>query len=123
LLGNPLTMLLGLPALLWCLWAGIVQRRRDTLAVFVLYAASLGFWIIAAKPVQFYYHYLLPSCFLLIALALALDALWQRGKRRLPIAALVASCALFGWFYPILSAAPLEGPGSFAHWMWLDSWR
>src|SRR5690606_17992328 len=27
LIGNPLTMLLGLPALLWCAWAGLFRRR------------------------------------------------------------------------------------------------
>ena len=36
---------------------------------------------------------------------------------------LAASATLFAGFYPILSAARLEGPQSFAHWMWLDSWR
>jgi hypothetical protein len=31
--------------------------------------------------------------------------------------------ALFAGFYPILSAAALESPQSFVHWMWLDRWR
>ena len=39
--------------------------------VALLYLLTLGFWIVAAKPIQFYYHYLLPSMFLLAALALA----------------------------------------------------
>jgi dolichyl-phosphate-mannose--protein O-mannosyl transferase len=56
-------------------------------------------------------------------LALVLDAMWQSGRRKLPLAVLAASAALFAGFYPILSAAPLAGPQSFAHWMWLDSWR
>lgn len=119
LIGNPLTMLLGLPALAWCLWVGLVQRRWDALAVMVLYAASLGFWIVADKPIQFYYHYFLPSCFLLAALALALDAM----PRKFGWGVLMASVALFAWFHPILSADALAGEHSFAHWMWLDSWR
>jgi dolichyl-phosphate-mannose--protein O-mannosyl transferase len=123
LIGNPLTMLLGLPALLWCAWAGVARRRWDALAVVVLYAASLGFWIVAAKPVQFYYHYLLPSCFLIAALALALDALWRRGWRWPPLLVIAASAALFGFFWPILTAAPLQVPNSFQTWTWLDSWR
>ena len=93
------------------------------LAVFVLYAASLGFWMIAAKSVEFYYHYFLPSCFLMAALALALDEFWKRKARVVPIAALAISVALFAWFYPILSAAPLDGPQAFAKWMWYDGWR
>jgi dolichyl-phosphate-mannose-protein mannosyltransferase len=119
LIGNPLTMLLGLPALAWCLWIGVARRRWDALAVAALYASSLGFWMIAAKPIQFYYHYFLPSCFLLAALALALDAL----PRKFGWAVLAGSLAVFAGFHPILSAAALAGEQSFAHWMWLDSWR
>ncbi|HYD24808.1 MAG TPA: glycosyltransferase family 39 protein [Croceibacterium sp.] len=122
LVGNPLTMLLGLPALAWCAWAGLARRRWDALAVATLYAASLALWIVAPKPVQFYYHYLLPSCFLMAALALALDALWRRGWRRLPPAVLAASCALFAFFWPILNAAALDGSDAFQRWTWLAGW-
>lgn len=123
MLGNPFSMLLGLPALLWCLWAGLFRKRRDALAVFILYAVSFGFWIVAEKPVQFYYHYALPSMFLLIALALALDAAWRAGWRKITLAVLAINCAVFVWFYPIISAAPLAGPQSFNHWMLVKSWR
>jgi len=123
LVGNPLTMLLGLVALVWAGVHGMTEGRRDALALFVLYVASLGVWMLADKPVQFYYHYLLPSTFLIGMLALALDAMWQSGRRVLPLAVLLASVALFAGFYPILSAAPLANEWSFARWMWLDSWR
>jgi dolichyl-phosphate-mannose-protein mannosyltransferase len=122
LIGNPLTALLGLPALAWCAWAGIKRGRWDALAVAMLYTVSLGMWIVAAKPVQFYYHYLLPSCFLIAALALALDQLWQRGWRTLPLLVPAASIALFAFFWPILTAAPLDGPDAFARWTWLATW-
>ena len=122
LIGNPLTMLLGLPAMVWAVWRS-ARGDRAALAVAVLYAVSLGFWIVVNKPIQFYYHYFLPSCFLLAALALALDELRRRGWRKLTTATLIASASLFAWFYPILSAAPLEGKHSFAFWMWLDGWR
>ena len=123
LIGNPLTMLLGLPAMAWCVWAGIARKRWDALAAFIFFAASILFWVAVNKPIQFYYHYFLPSCFLLAGLALALDALWQRGNRVVAVGILAGSVAIFGWFYPILSAAPLAGPQSFNYWMWLDSWR
>jgi dolichyl-phosphate-mannose--protein O-mannosyl transferase len=123
LIGNPLTMLLGLPALAWCLWHGLVRRYWAALAVVLVYGASLGFWILAAKPVQFYYHYALPSMALLAALALVCDALWRGGSRISALLPVVASVALFAWFYPILSAAPLARHDSFAVWTWLDSWR
>lgn len=123
LIGNPLTMLAGLPALAWCAWAGVRQQRIDALAVAAIYAVSLGFWIVAAKPVQFYYHYFVPSMALLAALALALDELRTRGWGWLSGAVLAGSLALFAWFYPILSAAPLPDERGFEKWMWLDSWR
>jgi len=126
LIGNPLTMLAGLAALAWTFYEGVRRRRADLLGFFALYAASLGLWIISGKPIQFYYHYLLPSTFMMGALALALDGLWQREDRWRWItpAILVLSLALFAWFYPIISAAPLCcGRPSYAYWMWLPTWR
>ncbi len=126
LIGNPFTMLAGLPALLWCLWAGFMRSRRDALGFAALYLAALGLWIVSTKPIQFYYHYLLPAAFLMAVLALALEALWNRldDWRWLTPAALTMAAAMFLWFYPIISAAPLHhGKKSYADWMWLDSWR
>ena len=124
LIGNPFTMLAGLPALLWALWAGLIRRRYDALACAVLYVATLGMWAISGKPIQFYYHYLLPGTFLMACLALALDELWARGRRWLPRGVLAVSAGMFLYFYPIISAAKLHhGKQSFAEWMWLKSWR
>jgi dolichyl-phosphate-mannose--protein O-mannosyl transferase len=126
LIGNPFTMLAGLPAVLWALWAGIMRQRRDALTLAVLYLVTLGFWALSGKPIQFYYHYLLPGTFLMACLALALDELWRRSGRLrwLAPAALVLSAALFVYFYPIISAGKLCcGRPSFEHWMWLRSWR
>ena len=123
LIGNPLTMLLGLPALLWCAWLGAKARAPMHGAVAVLYAISLGFWIFAAKPVQFYYHYFLPSTFLLVALALALDDLRQAGRRKLAAAVIVLNLLVFAFFYEIIAAEPLARPNSFMVWTWLESWK
>ena len=57
------------------------------------------------------------------ALALALDALWKRGRRWPPLLVLAGSVALFAFFWPILTAAPLEGEAPFLRYTWLDSWR
>jgi len=126
LIGNPFTMLAGLAAMLWGLWAGMRHGRRDVLMFIALYAATLGLWIVSSKPIQFYYHYLLPGTFLMAVLALALDALWKQRNRARWLAplSLLASAGMFVQFYPILSAAELCcGRPSYAHWMWLDSWR
>lgn len=126
LVGNPFTMIAALPAVLWCLWAGLRRKRSDALACALLYLASLGMWVVSTKPIQFYYHYLLPSVFLLACLALALDALWDRRDRWRWLApgALAVSAAMFVYFYPIISAAKLHnGKQSYVEWMWLKSWR
>ncbi|MEM7702957.1 MAG: phospholipid carrier-dependent glycosyltransferase [Pseudomonadota bacterium] len=124
LIGNPLTMLLGLPALVWCLISGLYRMDWPRIAVVVGYGVALGFWLIAPKPVQFYYHYTIPSVFLLAALALALSDLRAREKLRwISLAVPMGSVAMLALFFPILTAAPLEGPMSFAKWAWLDGWR
>jgi dolichyl-phosphate-mannose--protein O-mannosyl transferase len=126
LIGNPFSMLAGLPALCWCIWAGLRKGRHDALTFAGFYVLTLGVWAINGKPIQFYYHYLLPATFLMACLALALDALWRRGDRWrwLTPTALVLTLAMFAYFYPILSAAVLHhGKKSFAGWMWLNSWR
>lgn len=124
LIGNPLTMLLGLPALLWAAGQGLMRRNGAAAAAAVIYAVTLGFWIASAKPVQFLYHYFLPSMALLAALALALDALWRSGRRWMAAAPVIGSLALFAYFFPVLSSAPLAGGAqAFAEWMWLARWR
>ena len=123
LIGNPVTMLLGLPALAWCLVKGLLRGDWARLAVVIGYAVSLGLWLIAPKPVQFYYHYVMPSLFLLGALALSLSDLRRAGHPRWAWGTLAASTVLFAVFYRILSAAPLEGPMSFTAWTWIAGWR
>ncbi len=124
LIGNPLTMWLGLPALVWCLAAGLWRRDCARLGAALGYAASLGLWLIAPKPVQFYYHYFVPSFFLLAALALACSDLRRlpRGKW-LAWAIPLASAAVFAGFFPIIAALPLAGPDSYLTWAWLEGWR
>ena len=125
LLGNPIAMWSGLPALFWCLWRGFRNDRKDMLAFAALYLVSIGMWIGNGKPVQFYYHYLLPGSFLMACLALALDDVWRRTDRWrwLAAATMAGTLLAFVWFWPIISAAALAGKKSYVTWMWLDSWR
>jgi dolichyl-phosphate-mannose--protein O-mannosyl transferase len=123
MMGNPLSTLVALPALVWCGWAAWKDGRRDCAALLVLYLASMALWVVAPKPVQFFYHYVLPHCFAMGALALAVEKLWQQGERLTPAALLLGSTALFVWFYPILTAAPLAGEQSFLDYAWLVGWR
>ncbi|MEQ1499232.1 MAG: phospholipid carrier-dependent glycosyltransferase [Novosphingobium sp.] len=126
LIGNPVSMFAGLAALLWAAWAGLRHRRWDAVAFAALYLLTLAFWPLSGKPIQFFYHYLLPSTFLMATLALALEAIWRsEDDLRWLAPIMLGSCAaMFAWFYPIISGAPLsEGRGSYEFWMWFDSWR
>jgi hypothetical protein len=126
LIGNPFTMLAGLPPLLWSFWAGIYRKRSDALGFALLYIATLGMWFVSGKPIQFYYHYLLPGTFLMACLALALDELQRRGGNWewIPAISLTIAGVMFVWFYPIISSAVLhDGKQAYVHWMWLHSWR
>jgi len=125
LVGNPFTMLAGLPAVAWCLWQGLRRADKAALCLSLAYGVQMAFWATTSKPIQFYYHYLLPGTFLFGCLALALDTLQKRGGRyRFAVyASLIVAGSLFTWFHPILSAAPLDGPGAFARWTWLKIWR
>lgn len=121
--GNPLTMLLGLPALGWCLFTGIAKRNWAALAMALGYLASLSLWFFAAKSAQFYFHYFIPHVFLLGALALALEEFWNRGNRVVPVIILAGSIGLFTWFYPILTAGALADPMDFLNYAWIEGWR
>jgi dolichyl-phosphate-mannose--protein O-mannosyl transferase len=123
MVGNPVTMLVGLPALAVCAVWGWLRRDAAMLAVVVLYAATLGVWVVAAKPVQFYYHYLLPGTFLTVGIALVAGAWWERGRRWPAVVVAIVALGLFAWFYPILSSARLPGPQAFLTYTWLHSWR
>lgn len=123
MLGNPLSSLAALLALVWCGWAVRKDRRSDCAAVLALYAVSLGLWIVAPKPTQFFYHYLLAHCFSMAALALAVEHLWQRGERLVVWAITLGSAGLLVFYYPILTAAALGDPQDFLRWAWLEGWR
>ena len=123
LIGNPLTMLLGLPALMWCLVKGLARMDWPRLAMVAGYGVTLGLWVIAPKPVQFYYHYVMPGIFLLGALALALSDLRRAGRERIAYGVLAASAGMLALFFPILTAGALDGPMGFANWAWIEGWR
>jgi dolichyl-phosphate-mannose--protein O-mannosyl transferase len=123
-IGNPAICWGGLIALAASLWAGIREHARPLLLPVLLWAAPLAFFILAPKPVQFYYHYFLSSLMLCIASAGVLDHyFWRKGNRLVPWLIIGLAGLVFLEFYPIISAGALGGPQDFNRWMWLDSWR
>lgn len=123
MIGNPVVMWGGLLAVVACLYAGIVKRSSPMLVVALLWLGSFGVWALIPKRIGFFYYYYLPSILLCLAIAGALDH-YARGRgRRVNEALVIAVFGLFVWFFPILSAAPLDGPLAFQRWIWLESWR
>ena len=124
LIGNPAISWGGLLALPACLCTGFRRGDRALLVIPLLWAASLAFFILIPKSVMFYYHYFPAEMLLCFAIAAMLDrGFWQRGNRLVPAACIGFAALLFIDFYPILSAAALDGPQAFNRWMWLESWR
>ena len=123
LVGNPAVMWGGLVAVAACLWAGWRDRSARLAGIGLLWVASLLIWAAIPKSLGFYYYYHLSAIFLCIALP---AACWRYGRGRLAridawVAVAAVACAVH--FYPIWSAAALDGPMGFQRWMWLDSWR
>ena len=123
LIGNPVTMWFGLIATGWCAWIGWKERRRDCIALCVLFVASLGLWVVAPKAVQFYFHYFLTGMVVSAALALGVERLWLRGERLVPWALCLGAIGFFIYWFPILSAAPLAHEQDFLAWAWTEGWR
>ena len=123
LIGNPLIMWGGLVAVAACYWAWFRDKAIRPLAVALLWTASLAIYVVIPKSIGFYYYYHPSSIFLCMALPIAFQH-FDRGRNRgweEWFAAL--SLLVFGYFYPILSAAPLADSQGFTHWMWIGSWR
>lgn len=124
LVGNPAIMWGGLGAVAACLIAGFLSRDPRLLLTAGLFLFAYGIWIIIPKKIGFYYYYYLPALFLPIALA-AFFCLYcnRKGLRWLPRIFTAAAATLFIYFYPILSAAPLDNEMAFLHWTWFESWK
>ena len=120
LIGNLAILYGGLIAVAACLYAWWRDRSAAALAAAALWIGSYGIWAVIPKSLGFFYYYYLPSIFLCIALAVALDH-FKRGKHW-DEAMLIVVLAFFVLFYPVLSAARLSGPNAFHFWTWFPSW-
>lgn len=120
LIGNPAVLWGGLVAVAACLYGGWRDRSAPLLAAAGLWIGGYAMWAVIPKSLGFFYYYYLPSILLSVALAVALDR-FGRG-RHWDAAFLALVVALFALFFPVLSAAPLSGPGAFRFWTWFPGW-
>lgn len=121
LIGNPAVMGGGLVAVLACAGEWLRTRAIRPGVAAGLWIASIAIWPLIPKSLGFFYYYYLPSIWLAVVLAVALDH-WRERLRYWDEVVLVVAIGLFLHFHPILSASALSGPGAFARWIWLKSW-
>jgi dolichyl-phosphate-mannose--protein O-mannosyl transferase len=122
MLGNPVVMWGGLAAVAACLWAWVKHRDAKLGMVAASWTGSYAVWAIIPKSLGFFYYYYLPSIWLPVVIAAAFHRFGRGRLRGWDESFTLLAVMLFGWFYPILSAAALGGPQAFRRWMWFSSW-
>lgn len=123
LIGNPATMLLGLGALVLSAWRWLRSGEPLWLAPPLAWLALMGLWVVAEKPVQFYFHYLLPSVALIAALALVTGRWWDDGRRWPALVAVGGAAVFCAYFWQVLTAGALADSQDFLKWAWWSGWR
>ena len=122
MLGNPAVMWGGLLAVAACAWGWLRDRSAALGGIAALWGCAWGMWALIPKSLGFFYYYYLPSLWLPLALAAAFHHFGRGRWRGWDEAFLAFAAMLFVYFFPIISAAPLAGPGTFGRWMWFRSW-
>ena len=126
MLGNPAVMWGGLVAVAACAWVWLRERRTPGATalggIAALWLGGWGMWALIPKSLGFFYYYYLPSLWLPVAIAAACHR-YARGRLEGWDEAFVGLAGgLFLYFFHIISAAPLNGPAAFQHWMWFPTW-
>ncbi|KQU62595.1 dolichyl-phosphate-mannose-protein mannosyltransferase [Sphingomonas sp. Leaf339] len=121
MIGNPAVIWGGLIAVAACALGWLRTRDVRLGVAAAVWIAGFAVWAIIPKSLGFFYYYYLPSIWLCIAIAVALNR-WRVRLAGWDEAYIVLVAGLFLHFYPIISAAPLSGPRAFERWMWLSSW-
>ncbi|PVX29762.1 phospholipid carrier-dependent glycosyltransferase [Sphingomonas pokkalii] len=123
LIGNPVIMWGGLVAVLVAYAVSFRGRALRPLALALLWTFSVAIYAIIPKSLGFYYYYHLSAIFLCLVLPVTFDHFDRTRDRGWEEWYVALALVCFGYFYPILSAAPLDGPMAFAHWTWFPGWR
>jgi len=122
-LGNPLVLLLGLPAIGLCLHGWIVHRRLDAMLIAILYLGLYFCWSLIPRMSTMFTYYFPAAMMLGVALAYAFTQTSLARRSWLVNSVFLACLFMFIIFLPITSAAVAVTPWQYEHLMWLDDWK
>ncbi len=119
-MGNPALWWAGIPAMIATLWLAV--RHRNKTAIFIV-IPFLTQWLIfiAIGRVLFIYHFYPNVLFMILAITLCIERLWNRyGWGKWAIAGYLAlNVACFALFFPAISGLPMSN----GYWEWLSGIR
>lgn len=124
LLGNPLIMISGLFAVVFCAWRWLVNREREAFLIFFFYVVLYGSWIFIPRKIAFYYYYYPAGMVLSFAIAYFFNYVERKKLVADSLArwSFLGACfGIFVYFFPILSALQIRTE-SFRKWMWFNFW-
>lgn len=112
LIGNPVVLLPGLAAALWCAWVWWRERTREAFLCAAWYWLLYLSFAVIPRKIAFFHYYLPAACALALPLAYifahygrgpAFRVAWGRWVF------LGVTVAVFALFYPVLVGLPLPG--------------
>lgn len=121
LIGNPAVMWGGLLAVGACFAGWVKTGSARLLAPALLWTFAVAIFALIPKSLGFYYYYYPASVLLCVVIAVALDH-WRDRVGWWVEVYLLLVFAVWLYFLPVLTAAPLAHAGAFARWTWFDSW-
>lgn len=121
LIGNPVVYWGGLLLVVAALSGWFKSRTPAIRLLLGCYLLSVAIWIVIPKPIGFFYYYNLSAVALCLLMAAILSAGGKGGHSLLKWTT-AASCAMFAYFYPVISAQPLPADDTWTNWVWMQSW-
>jgi dolichyl-phosphate-mannose--protein O-mannosyl transferase len=123
LLGNPLVLLLGLPAIGLCLHGWIVHRRLDAMLISIFYLGLYFCWSVIPRSATTFTYYFPAVMILGVALTYALTQTSLAHRSWISIGVFAICLFTFIIFLPITSAAVGTTPWQYSHLMWFNDWK
>jgi dolichyl-phosphate-mannose--protein O-mannosyl transferase len=129
LIGNPLILWTGIPAIIFCLGSFFIEpkprQNRQGLFIFTLYCCLYLSWAVLPRKVLYFYYYYPAAMILSLALGFFFVQIEKIGfSPRWKWGFAIASGLLFFYYLPVLSGMPIDmtNPQAIRRWAWFQSW-